>query len=101
MARRARLLAVVRVHRTRSYDSRLERALTIFEAEAGPDSINTAGVLHNLAVVLQLQGDLDGARWRYERALTFRRSYLGVNHPETVRTEQALSRIPDADQHQT
>jgi hypothetical protein len=49
MARRARLLAVVRVHRTRSYDSRLERALTIFEAEAGPDSINTAWVLDNLA----------------------------------------------------
>jgi hypothetical protein len=81
MARPARLLAVVRVHRTGSYDSRLERALTIFEAEAGRDSINTAWVLH-LAVVLQLQGALDGARRRYKRALTFRKSYLGVNHPE-------------------
>ena len=78
----------------------LEQALAIIEVD-GSDNVKSAWVLNNLAVILELQGNLDGARQLYERALTFQRSYLGANHPETVRTEQALSGILEKDQQQT
>jgi Tfp pilus assembly protein PilF len=47
----------------------LENALAIREAALGPDHPDTATSLGNLAGVLRAQGDLAGARTRFERAL--------------------------------
>ena len=41
-------------------------------------------------LVLYAQGDLDGARPLYERALAIREARLGPDHPNTMRSQQAL-----------
>jgi tetratricopeptide (TPR) repeat protein len=61
-----------------------QRALSIREAEFGPDHPDTAHSLHNLANVLYAQGDLDDARSLYERALSIRETRLGADHPWTA-----------------
>ncbi len=51
----------------------LQRALAISERVYGPDHPTVATGLNNLAGVLRAQGDLAGAKERYERALGIRR----------------------------
>jgi hypothetical protein len=46
-----------------------ERALAICEKALGPEHLDTAQSLNDLAHLLQAQGDLGGARPLYERAL--------------------------------
>jgi tetratricopeptide (TPR) repeat protein len=70
-----------------------QRALSIREAEFGPDHPNTAYSLHNLANVLYSQGDLDDARSLYERALAIRETCLGADHPDTAYTLQNLANV--------
>jgi len=50
----------------------------------GPEHPNTATSLHNLAYLLQAQGDLAGARPLFERALAIREKVLGPEHPDTA-----------------
>jgi tetratricopeptide (TPR) repeat protein len=67
-----------------------ERALTIYEKVSGPEHLDTAGALNNLAVLLQDQGDLLGARPLAERALTI---YEKVSGPEHLDTARALNNL--------
>ncbi len=58
-----------------------ERALVIKEAAYGPDHPTVATGLGNLAGVLRQQGDLAGARERYERALAIDEGGLRIGSP--------------------
>jgi tetratricopeptide (TPR) repeat protein len=58
-----------------------ERALAIFEKLGGRNDLGAAAVLNDLALLLQAQGDLDGARPLHERALAVRETALGPDHP--------------------
>jgi tetratricopeptide (TPR) repeat protein len=68
-----------------------QRALSIREAEFGPDHPDTAHSLTNLASVLVDQGDLDGAIPLYERALSIRETRVGADHPDTAHTLHNLA----------
>ncbi len=50
----------------------LERVLSILEAELGPTYPDLASTLHDLAFVMQGQGELDAARALYQRALSIK-----------------------------
>ena len=51
---------------------------------SAPSIRDTATSLNNLALLLQDQGDLAGARPLYERALAIREKVLGAEHPDTA-----------------
>jgi Tetratricopeptide repeat len=59
----------------------------------GPEHPNTAQSLNNLAVLLQAQGDLTGARPLFERALAIYEKALGPEHPDTA-TVQTTAFLP-------
>jgi tetratricopeptide (TPR) repeat protein len=63
-----------------------ERALTIRKKTLGPDHPDTAASLHNLALLLQAQGDFAEARPVYERALVIREKALRTR-PSRYRNE--------------
>jgi hypothetical protein len=49
--------------------------------------------LHNLAGLLQAQGDLAGARPLYERALAICERVLGPEHPNSGRTRSSYAHL--------
>jgi hypothetical protein len=49
----------------------------------GPEHPDTALSLNELVSLLHTQGDLAGARPRYERALAIHEKVLGTEHPDT------------------
>ena len=49
--------------------------------------------LNNLGAVLQAQGDLEGARDHYERALAIREKALGADHPGTQTVRNNLDYV--------
>jgi Tfp pilus assembly protein PilF len=55
----------------------------MWEAVLGPEHPHTATRLNNLGSLLQVQGDLAGARLYYERAFQVFQSGLGEVHPST------------------
>ena len=57
-----------------------ERALAIREKVLGPEHLDTATSLNNLAMLLKDQGDLAGARPLLERALAVYETALGPEH---------------------
>jgi tetratricopeptide (TPR) repeat protein len=71
--------------------SLLERALAIRENVLGPEHLETAMSLNNLAVLLWDQGDLVGARPLYERTLAICERTLGPDHPHTARSLNNLA----------
>jgi len=77
----------------------LERALAVREQALGPDHPDTAASLHNLAVVLQAQGDLAAARPLYDRALAIREQALGPDHPDTASSLNNLAGLLRAQGH--
>jgi tetratricopeptide (TPR) repeat protein len=56
----------------------------MWEAVLGPEHPHTATRLNNLGSLLQVQGDLAGARPYYERALAIAEAVLGLQHPYTA-----------------
>ena len=52
--------------------------------------------LNNLAVLLQAQGDLAGARPLFERALAIHEKALGPEHPETAQSLNNLAGLLQA-----
>ncbi len=60
---------------------------------AAPTTPPPATSLHNLAVTLHDQGDLDAAHHLYERALTIREARLGTDHPATVRSRELFTAV--------
>lgn len=71
--------------------SRIERALGIDEAEYGREHPNVAIDLNNFAFVLKKQGDFEGARDNFERALYILRKFPGEAHPGTVQARNNLA----------
>jgi tetratricopeptide (TPR) repeat protein len=70
-----------------------ERALTIDEANYGPEHPAVATTINNLAGVLRDQGDLEGARRLHERALAIFEARLGADHPDTARSLNNLATV--------
>ena len=70
-----------------------ERALAIYDKALGPEHPDTATGLNNLAVLLQVQGDLAAARPLYERALAIRENALGPEHPDTAIVRKNLANL--------
>jgi tetratricopeptide (TPR) repeat protein len=58
-----------------------QRALTLDEAQFGPDHLAVANSLNNLGLVLWDLVDSAGARAAHERALVIREARLGPDHP--------------------
>jgi tetratricopeptide (TPR) repeat protein len=73
-----------------------ERALAIREKVLGPEHPDTATSLNNLAVLVQAQGDLVGARPLLERALAIREKVLGPEHPDTATSLSDLAVLVEA-----
>jgi tetratricopeptide (TPR) repeat protein len=63
-----------------------ERALTILEAQLGPDHLDVAFNLDNLGLVLSDLGELSAARNACERALAIRQAQLGPDHLDVATT---------------
>jgi tetratricopeptide (TPR) repeat protein len=59
-----------------------ERNLAIRKKLHGPDHLQTATSLNNLALLLQLQGDYDEALPLLQRAIAIQEKQLGPDHPE-------------------
>ena len=69
------------------YDAAAVHARTYLEARRevlGPRHLDTAAGLNNLAIMLQMSGDLAAARPLYERASEIQREVLGPRHPDTA-----------------
>jgi tetratricopeptide (TPR) repeat protein len=71
----------------------LERDLAICEKVQGRDHTDVATLLCDLAVVLERQGDLAGARRADERGLTIREKALGPRHHDTITSMNNLATI--------
>jgi tetratricopeptide (TPR) repeat protein len=71
--------------------SLFERALAIDEEALGPDHIDTAAALNNLAGLLKDQGDAAAARPLYERALAIAEKASGTDHLDTAAARNNLA----------
>ena len=70
--------------------------MTISEKSLGVEHPETATSLNNLALLLQDQGDLAGARPLYERALAIFEKALGPEHPHTATSLNNLANLLQA-----
>ena len=70
-----------------------ERALTIAEAQYGPDHPEVITSLNNLGVVLKALGELGEARKYYERALKINEARNGPDHPSSTTIISNLGRV--------
>ncbi|MES1213585.1 MAG: tetratricopeptide repeat protein, partial [Singulisphaera sp.] len=89
---RAKLLAVigsvyVTMGRLREAQPLLEESLRIREMLSGPDSLETAESLHDLAALRFANFDFSATRQLLARALAIRLSKLGPDDPDTIRTK--------------
>jgi tetratricopeptide (TPR) repeat protein len=69
------------------------QALAVAEKHFDTDHRDTALSLNNIGYLLQVQGDLAGARPYYERALSTRVKVLGADHPDTARSLSNLGNL--------
>jgi tetratricopeptide (TPR) repeat protein len=72
-------------------------ALEIREKTLNPEHPDTAANLNDLGFLLQLQGDLTGARPLLERALAIREKVLGPEDPDTARSLSDLGLLLQAE----
>jgi CHAT domain-containing protein/tetratricopeptide (TPR) repeat protein len=70
-----------------------ESAVASRENEVGPDGLDVANSLNNLASVLLLCGDVAKARPMYERVLRIREHHLPPDHPDVARSLVNLANI--------
>src|SRR5581483_3397229 len=70
-----------------------ERALTVAERALGPDHLDVAHSLNDLAVVHWYQGRYAEAQELNERALTIRERMLGADHPLVAKSANTLAII--------
>jgi tetratricopeptide (TPR) repeat protein len=68
-----------------------EHALTILEAQLGPDHPDVARSLNNIGNALRARGELPAARTRYERALTIFAARVGPDHLDMGRALNNLA----------
>jgi hypothetical protein len=67
--------------------------LAIREKALGPEHLDTANSLNDLAGLLLDQGDLAAARPLFERALAIFEKVLGPEHRDTARVRNHLGRL--------
>jgi tetratricopeptide (TPR) repeat protein len=70
-----------------------QRALSIREAQLGPDHPHRAHALSSLGSVAYQRGDLRVARAYYEQALEVYKARLGADHPDTASTLANLANV--------
>ena len=61
-----------------------ERALELAPGVFGPEDINTAAILNNLAILYEAMGQYAKAEPLYQRSLKIRESKLGPDHPDVA-----------------
>jgi CHAT domain-containing protein/Tfp pilus assembly protein PilF len=72
-----------------------QRSLAIYEKTYGPDHINVAGALSNLAILYQAQGRLADAGPLYRRSLAIAERVLGPDNPELATALNNLATLDD------
>jgi CHAT domain-containing protein/Tfp pilus assembly protein PilF len=70
-----------------------EEVLAISEAELGPNHLDTATSLNNLALLYEAQGRYEDAEPLFQRALGIREAELGPNHPLTANSLNNLAKL--------
>jgi tetratricopeptide (TPR) repeat protein len=71
----------------------LHASAEIRERVFGPNHPDTSISIHNIALVLRDQGNLEGARTLYERVLQIRETALGPNDPRTAIALNSLAGV--------
>jgi len=61
-----------------------ERALAIREKAVGPDNLDLANILDQLAILLSVKAEYAKAEPLFQRALKIRETELGANHPDVA-----------------
>lgn len=62
----------------------LQQAVTLAEETLGPDDLEVASALNNLAILYKYTGHFTQAQHLYRRALRITVAHLGPNHPEVA-----------------
>jgi CHAT domain-containing protein/Tfp pilus assembly protein PilF len=87
---------VERLVKEGKYDDALplaQRALALREKVLGPDHLDVAQTLNDLAVLHQEKGDHARAEPLYQRALAIREKALGPDHPDVARSVNNLAEL--------
>ena len=58
------------------------QVLDIREKELGPDHVDVAASLNNIAVLLKTSGQFEEAEEMYNRSIAIKENALGPNHPQ-------------------
>lgn len=58
------------------------QVLDIREKELGPDHVDVAASLNNIAVLLKTSGQFEEAEEMYNRSIAIKEKALGPNHPQ-------------------
>ena len=69
----------------------LERARSLYEANLGPDHLDTITSMGNLALGYEYAGKVDLALLLYEDTLKLRKAKLGPDHPDTLTSMSNLA----------
>ena len=67
------------------------QVLDIREKELGPDHVDVAASLNNIAVLLKTSGQFEEAEEMYNRSIAIKEKALGPNHPQVPLPCHALS----------
>lgn len=58
--------------------------MDIREKELGPDHVDVAASLNNIAVLLKTSGQFEEAEEMYNRSIAIKENALGPNHPQVL-----------------
>ena len=90
------IVEMIRLYRAGKYGEArplAERALEIREKSLGPEHIEVAAALNNIAAIYSAQGDYAQAEPLYQRVLTIREKALGPEHPDVARSLNNLANL--------
>ena len=71
----------------------LQRSLSIFEKELGPEHLEVGGCLNDLASLYMGMGNLGQAKMLYHRSLAIREKNLGLKHPDVAASLNNLATL--------
>jgi Tetratricopeptide repeat/galactosyl transferase GMA12/MNN10 family len=71
----------------------LQRCLQVEESIWGADNPHSADTHYNIALTMQLRGDMSGAVVHFKRALQMYRRFHGDSHPSVERATQRLQQL--------
>ena len=66
------------------------QVLDIREKELGPDHVDVAASLNNIAVLLKTSGQFEEAEEMYNRSIAIKEKALGPNHPQVSLPVQCI-----------